>query len=97
MIFVDHPAYFDREGIYVEGGGDYPDNPRRFALFTRAALEADLDVRERSGACARSRLACIARARLHAVVCRLAREIPRNSAHASRFTMPDIRDTSRHQ
>ncbi|HEX6626319.1 MAG TPA: glycogen/starch synthase, partial [Gemmatimonadaceae bacterium] len=40
VLFVDHPGYFDREGIYVEGGGDYPDNPRRFALFTRAALEA---------------------------------------------------------
>jgi starch synthase len=40
VIFVDHPLYFDREGIYVEGGADYPDNPRRFALFTRAALEA---------------------------------------------------------
>jgi starch synthase len=40
VIFVDHPAYFDREGIYVEGGADYPDNPRRFALFARAALEA---------------------------------------------------------
>ena len=40
VIFVDHPSYFDREGIYVEGGADYPDNPRRFALFTRAALEA---------------------------------------------------------
>ena len=40
VIFVDHPGYFDREGIYVEGGGDYPDNPRRFALFARAALEA---------------------------------------------------------
>ena len=39
VIFVDHPAYFDREGIYVEGGSDYADNPRRFALFTRAALE----------------------------------------------------------
>jgi hypothetical protein len=39
VIFVDHPAYFDRAGIYVEGGADYPDNPRRFALFTRAALE----------------------------------------------------------
>jgi starch synthase len=24
----------------VEGGADYTDNPRRFALFTRAALEA---------------------------------------------------------
>ena len=40
VIFVDNPGYFDREGIYVEGGADYPDNPRRFALFTRAALEA---------------------------------------------------------
>ena len=40
VIFVDHAGYFDREGIYVEGGADYPDNPRRFALFTRAALEA---------------------------------------------------------
>ena len=40
VIFVEHPEYFDREGIYVEGGRDYPDNPRRFALFARAALEA---------------------------------------------------------
>ncbi len=40
VIFVDHPAYFDREGIYVERGADYPDNPRRFALFARAAIEA---------------------------------------------------------
>jgi starch synthase len=40
VIFVDHAPYFDREGIYVEGGADYPDNPRRFALFARAAIEA---------------------------------------------------------
>lgn len=40
VVFVDHPGYFDRDGIYVEKGADYPDNPRRFALFTRAALEA---------------------------------------------------------
>ena len=40
VILVDHAPYFDREGIYVEGGADYPDNPRRFALFARAALEA---------------------------------------------------------
>ncbi len=39
IVFVDHPGYFDRDGIYVEGGADYPDNTRRFALFTRAALE----------------------------------------------------------
>ncbi len=40
VVFIDHPHYFDREGIYVEKGADYRDNPRRFALFTRAALEA---------------------------------------------------------
>lgn len=38
--FVDHPMAFDRDGIYGEGGGDYGDNPQRFALFARAVLEA---------------------------------------------------------
>ncbi|MEJ2540860.1 MAG: glycogen/starch synthase [Gemmatimonadota bacterium] len=38
--FVDYPPAFDRDGIYGEGGGDYPDNHLRFALFIRAALEA---------------------------------------------------------
>lgn len=38
--FVDYPPAFDREGIYGEGGGDYPDNHLRFALFARAVLEA---------------------------------------------------------
>ncbi|MDP2957566.1 MAG: glycogen/starch synthase [Longimicrobiales bacterium] len=38
--FVDHPGAFDRAGIYGEGGGDYPDNHLRFALFVRAVLEA---------------------------------------------------------
>jgi len=40
VIFVDHPASFDRSGIYGEAGADYPDNARRFALFCRAALQA---------------------------------------------------------
>lgn len=40
VYFVESPAYFDRPGIYGEGGADYPDNHRRFALFCRAALEA---------------------------------------------------------
>jgi starch synthase len=39
VLFVEHPAYFDRPEIYGEGS-DYPDNPRRFALFSRAVLEA---------------------------------------------------------
>lgn len=38
--FVDHPAAFDRAGIYGEGGSDYPDNHLRFAIFARAVLEA---------------------------------------------------------
>jgi starch synthase len=38
-VFVDHPAYFDREGLYGAGTGDYPDNPARFAFLARAALE----------------------------------------------------------
>ena len=38
--FVDHPASFDRSGIYGEGGGDYGDNHIRFAIFARAVLEA---------------------------------------------------------
>jgi starch synthase len=37
---VDEPALFDRDGgLYNVDGHDYPDNPRRFALLTRAALE----------------------------------------------------------
>ena len=38
-FFVDYPPFFDREGLYVDGGADYPDNAQRFALFARAALE----------------------------------------------------------
>jgi starch synthase len=40
MVFVDHPPSFDRAGVYGEGGGDYPDNGRRFAVFVRATLAA---------------------------------------------------------
>jgi starch synthase len=40
MFFIDHTSYFDRDGIYGEGGADYPDNARRFGLFSLAALYA---------------------------------------------------------
>jgi starch synthase len=40
MFFIDHTSYFDRDGIYGEGGADYPDNARRFALFSLAAVHA---------------------------------------------------------
>jgi len=44
VIFVDSPGYFQREGLYGEHGADYPDNHRRFALFSRAALEGIHDL-----------------------------------------------------
>jgi starch synthase len=44
---VDCPPYFDREEIYGAGGGDYPDNSRRFALLSRAALECAARMGER--------------------------------------------------
>ena len=40
VIFVDAPAYFDRPHLYGEDEAEYPDNCRRFAVFTRAALHA---------------------------------------------------------
>jgi len=41
ILFVENPEYFDRMGVYGDPGGvDYEDNPRRFALLCRAALEA---------------------------------------------------------
>jgi starch synthase len=38
-LFIDHPAYYDREQLYGIGNDDFPDNPARFALLSRAALE----------------------------------------------------------
>jgi len=38
-VFVDAPAYFNREALYGERGADYPDNARRFAAFSNAALD----------------------------------------------------------
>ena len=38
--FVDYPPFFDRDALYGTSAGDYPDNAERFALFSRAVLEA---------------------------------------------------------
>ncbi len=38
-LFVEHPAYFDRESLYGEGGQDYHDNAARFGFLSRAAVE----------------------------------------------------------
>jgi starch synthase len=40
FYFVEYAPYFDREAIYGTAAGDYPDNAERFALFSRAVLEA---------------------------------------------------------
>lgn len=39
VLFVDHPGFFRRRGIYGENGTDYGDNPLRFACYNLAALE----------------------------------------------------------
>jgi starch synthase len=39
FVFIDRPEYFDRAQLYGIGNDDYPDNPARFALLNRAALE----------------------------------------------------------
>lgn len=38
-FFVDYPSYFHREQLYTLQGQDYPDNPERFALFTKVVIE----------------------------------------------------------
>ena len=39
FYLVDCPELYDRDGLYGEAGVDYPDNPVRFAVFAKAALE----------------------------------------------------------
>jgi starch synthase len=38
-VLVDCPDLYDRETLYGPNSTDYPDNPRRFAMLCRAALE----------------------------------------------------------
>jgi starch synthase len=40
FFFIDYPPYFERAALYGTALGDYPDNGERFALFSRALLEA---------------------------------------------------------
>ncbi len=39
LHLIDHPPGFDRDGLYGDANGDYPDNAWRFGLMCRAALE----------------------------------------------------------
>jgi len=39
VLLVDEPTLYDRDHLYATEIGDYPDNPRRFGVLVRAALE----------------------------------------------------------
>ncbi|HEV8150176.1 MAG TPA: glycogen/starch synthase [Gemmatimonadales bacterium] len=39
IYFVEHDGFFDRERLYGDARGDYPDNHLRYAFFCLAALE----------------------------------------------------------
>ena len=38
--FIEYPPFFERDALYGTKDGDYPDNAERFALYSRAVLEA---------------------------------------------------------
>ncbi len=40
FYFIDYPPFFQRDALYGTSLGDYHDNAERFALFSRAVLEA---------------------------------------------------------
>src|SRR4026209_678570 len=40
IYFIEHDGFFDRERLYGDPGGDYPDNHLRYAFFCLAALDA---------------------------------------------------------
>jgi starch synthase len=47
LLFVHQPEFYQRAGLYEEGGRDYPDNARRFIYFAKsvAYLARHLEVR----------------------------------------------------
>lgn len=40
IYFIEHDGFFDRERLYGDGAGDFPDNALRYAFFSLAALQA---------------------------------------------------------
>ena len=91
-LLVDCPELFDREGCTASADADYPDNPRRFALLVRAALE----YRRAAGATAvsrpRARLAGRARAGVSADAVRGASRArrTRQRLHHSQSRVPGL-------
>ncbi len=47
VLLIENDAFFDRDGLYGEAGGDYPDNLERFQFFCSRTLEvlARLNIR----------------------------------------------------
>jgi starch synthase len=39
VYFIENDAYFNRDNLYGDKTGDYPDNLERFSYFSRAALD----------------------------------------------------------
>lgn len=39
LLLLDIPGLYDRHGIYGDEHGEFPDNAKRFALFSRAVVE----------------------------------------------------------
>ena len=46
VLFLESDHFFDREGLYMQGGDGYWDNPERFMLLSKAVvkLSADFDI-----------------------------------------------------
>ncbi len=40
FYFIEYPYFYDRDGLYQTPAGDYSDNAERFAMYSRAVLEA---------------------------------------------------------
>lgn len=40
IFFVEHDGFYDRDRLYGDSAGDYPDNHLRYAFFSLAALQA---------------------------------------------------------
>ena len=38
VLFIEQPELFGREGLYGEGGADYPDNAQRYTFFCKACV-----------------------------------------------------------
>jgi len=39
IYFVEHEGFFDRNGVYMENGEGYPDNPDRYIFFSKAVCQ----------------------------------------------------------